>query len=68
MSKYGVMKGNIIEKIVYMELKINPYSFGERPQVTPPTHQFYKVLGEEGIYLLEYTLFYLRKTNKYQIS
>jgi hemoglobin len=32
-----------------MELQINPYSFGERPQVTPPTHQFYTVLGEEGI-------------------
>ena len=32
-----------------MELQINPYFYGERPAVTPPTHDFYKVLGEVGI-------------------
>lgn len=32
-----------------MELKITPYQFGERPQATIPTPEFYTVLGEEGI-------------------
>jgi hemoglobin len=32
-----------------MELKINEYSFGERPLVTLPDRNFLKQLGEEGI-------------------
>jgi hemoglobin len=32
-----------------MDLQINTYSFGERPEVTRPNHEFYKVVGEEGI-------------------
>jgi len=32
-----------------MELQITPYAYGERPTATPPTHQFYQVLGEQGI-------------------
>jgi len=32
-----------------MELKINEYSFGERPAVTLPNREILKVLGEEGI-------------------
>jgi hemoglobin len=32
-----------------MDLQITQYHFGERPQVLKPDHEFYKVLGEEGI-------------------
>ena len=32
-----------------MELKINSYTYGERPQVSIPSPDFYKVLGEQGI-------------------
>lgn len=32
-----------------MELTINNYAFGERPEVTKPTTEFYKQLGESGI-------------------
>jgi len=32
-----------------MDLQINSYQFGERPAVTRPDLDFYKVLGEKGI-------------------
>jgi hemoglobin len=32
-----------------MDLQITQYHFGERPQVSKPGHEFYKVLGEDGI-------------------
>ncbi len=32
-----------------MELKITPYEFGERPEVTKPDIEFYNQMGEEGI-------------------
>ena len=32
-----------------MELTINSYSLGERPDVTKPDFEFYNQLGEEGI-------------------
>lgn len=32
-----------------MELEINTYKVGERPQVTLPNPDFYNLLGEEGI-------------------
>jgi hemoglobin len=32
-----------------MELHINSYQLGERPDVTKPIHEFYKELGEDGI-------------------
>ena len=32
-----------------MELQINNYKFGERPEVSKPDPEFYKQLGENGI-------------------
>ena len=32
-----------------MDLQINTYQFGERPEVTKPNPEFYKHLGEDGI-------------------
>jgi len=32
-----------------MDLQINTYQFGERPEVTKPNPKFYKHLGEDGI-------------------
>ncbi len=32
-----------------MNLSINTYQYGDRPEVTLPDRMFYKVLGEEGI-------------------
>lgn len=32
-----------------IDLQINSYQFGERPNVTKPDPEFYKQLGEEGI-------------------
>lgn len=32
-----------------MNLQINTYKFGDRPEVTLPDREFYKAIGEEGI-------------------
>jgi len=32
-----------------MDLQINTFKFGDRPEVTRPDPEFYKALGEEGI-------------------
>ena len=32
-----------------MDLQINNYQFGERPDVSKPSTEFYKLLGEDGI-------------------
>jgi len=32
-----------------MNLQINTYQYGDRPEVTRPVPEFYKVLGEDGI-------------------